>query len=85
MTAGPDTSGNTNGAKIISVVPGGPADQAGMQPGDVITKVQGQTIDGVDGLVAATRLHKVGDVVSITYTRNGVEHTVKVTLQESRN
>ena len=85
VTAGPDTSGNTNGAKIISVVPGGPADQAGMQPGDVITKVQGQTIDGVDGLVAATRLHKVGDVVSITYTRNGVEHTVKVTLQESRN
>ena len=85
VTAGPDTSGNTNGAKIISVVPDGPADQAGMQPGDVITKVQGQTIDGVDGLVAATRLHKVGDVVSITYTRNGTAHTVKVTLQESRN
>jgi putative serine protease PepD len=85
VTAGPDTSGNANGAKIISVVPGGPADNAGMQPGDVITKVQGVTIDGVDGLVAATRLHKVGDVVSITYTRNGTEHTVKVTLQESRN
>ena len=44
-----------------------------MQPGDVITKVDGQTIDGVDGLVAATRLHKVGDVVTITYMRDGTD------------
>ena len=85
VTAGPDTTGNTNGAKVISVVPGGPADKAGLRPDDVIIKVQGQTIDGVDGLVAATRLHKVGDVVSITYVRDGKTYTVPVTLQESRN
>jgi putative serine protease PepD len=85
VTAGPDTTGNSNGAKIISVVPGGPADKAGMRTDDVITQVQGQTIDGVDGLVAATRLHQVGDVVSITYIRSGQTHTVQVTLQESRN
>jgi S1-C subfamily serine protease len=36
-------------------------------------------------LVAATRLHKVGDVVSITYLRGGQTHTVQVTLQESRS
>jgi putative serine protease PepD len=85
VTAGPDTTGNTNGAKIISVVPGGPADKAGLQPDDVIIKVSGKTIDGVDGLVAATRLHKVGDVVTITYVRDGQQRTVNVTLQESRN
>ncbi len=85
VTAGPDTTGNSNGAKIISVVPGGPADKAGLRPDDVITEVSGKTIDGVDGLVAATRLHKVGDVVSITYLRGGQSHTVQVTLQESRN
>ena len=43
----------------------------GLQTGDVITEVEGKAIDGVDGLVAATRLHKVGDVVTITYERNG--------------
>ena len=85
VTAGPDTTGNSNGAKIISVVPGGPADKAGLRPDDVITEVSGKTIDGVDGLVAATRLHKVGDVVSITYLRGGQSYTVQVTLQESRN
>ena len=85
VTAGPDTTGNTNGAKVISVVPGGPADKAGLRTDDVIIKVQGQTIDGVDGLVAATRLHKVGDVVTITYVRDGKTYTVPVTLQESRN
>ncbi len=84
VTVGPDTSGKSNGAKIISVVPDGPADKAGLQPDDVITKVQGQLIDGVDGLVAATRLHKVGDVVSITYLRGGQTYTLQLTLQESR-
>jgi S1-C subfamily serine protease len=39
----------------------------------------------VDALVAATRLHKVGDVVSVTYVRNGTTKTVSVTLQESRS
>jgi putative serine protease PepD len=85
VTAGPDTTGNSNGAKIISVVPGGPADKAGLRSDDVITEVQGKTIDGVDGLVAATRLHQVGDVVTITYLRDGQSHTVQVTLQESRS
>ena len=85
VTAGPDTTGSSNGAKIISVVPGGPADQAGLRPDDVITEVSGKTIDGVDGLVAATRLHKVGDVVTVTYLRGGQAHSVQVTLQESRS
>ena len=86
VTAGPaDTAGGGQGAKILSLVAGGPAQKAGLQVNDIITKVDGQTIDGVDGLVAATRLHKVGDVVTITYQRNGKSATVRVTLQESRN
>jgi putative serine protease PepD len=80
-----DTNGGTPGAKIISVVPGGPADLAGLKPDDVIIKVDNKAIDDVDALVAATRLHKVGDVVTITYLRDGQTHTASVTLQESRN
>ncbi|MCW2549073.1 MAG: peptidase and chymotrypsin/Hap, partial [Mycobacterium sp.] len=67
------------------VVAGGPADKAGLKEGDVITKVDSKTIGDVDELVAATRLHKVGDVVTLTYERAGKSHTVSVTLQESRN
>jgi putative serine protease PepD len=85
VTASPDTSGGSQGAKILSVVAGGPADKSGLVASDVITKVDGKAIDGVDGLVAATRLHKVGDIVSVTYERGGKAHTVSVTLQESRN
>jgi putative serine protease PepD len=80
-----DSTGNSGGARILSVVPGGPADKAGLREGDVITAVDGKSIIGVDGLVAATRLHKVGDVVSVTYERDGKSQTVKVTLQEGKS
>ena len=86
VTAQPaDASGAAKGAKVVSVVAGGPADKAGISAGDVITKVDNKAIDDVDALVAATRLHKVGDVVTVTYTRNGTSKTVSVTLQESRS
>jgi putative serine protease PepD len=86
VTAQPaDASGASRGARVVSVVPGGPAGKAGIIAGDVITKVDSKAIDDVDALVAATRLHKVGDVVTLTYTRNGQTKTVSVTLQESRS
>ncbi len=86
VTASPaDSTGGSQGAKVISVVPSGPADRAGIKSDDIITKVDGKAIDGVDGLVAATRLHRVGDVVTVTYERGGTSHDVKVTLKESRN
>ena len=86
VTAQPaDASGANKGARVVSVVGGGPADKAGIIAGDVITKVDSKAIDNVDALVAATRLHKVGDVVTLTYTRNGQSTTVSVTLQESRS
>jgi putative serine protease PepD len=86
VTAQPaDASGPNKGARVVSVVAGGPADKAGIVAGDVITAVDSKAIDDVDGLVAATRLHKVGDVVTLTYERAGKSHKVSVTLQESRS
>jgi putative serine protease PepD len=76
-------NGTDPGAQIQTLVPNGPADQAGLQPGDVITKVDDVTVTGVDDLVAATRLHKVGDQVTVTYRRGSDSRTVRVTLQES--
>jgi len=38
----------------------------------------------VDDLVAATRLHRIGDVVQVSYSRGGTSRTMPVTLQESK-
>jgi putative serine protease PepD len=71
---------NGNGAEIVSVVSGSPADKAGLKAGDVITSIDGTTIGNGDGLTAAVAAHKPSDVVSVTVTRNGSTKTVKVTL-----
>jgi putative serine protease PepD len=81
VTAG--SGSRSNGALVASVVANGPADKAGLRPGDVITKINNQPVDNVNDLIAATRLHSIGDVVTVTYLRGGGQHSVKVRLQES--
>ena len=76
-------NGTSVGAQVQNVVPGGPAADAGIRQDDVITKVDDKTVRSVDDLIAATRLHKVGDVVQVTYERDGQSHTVDVTLEEA--
>jgi putative serine protease PepD len=71
---------NGGGAEIVSVVSGSPADKAGLKAGDVITSIDGTTIENGDALTAAVAAHKPSDVVSVNVTRNGSSKTVKVTL-----
>jgi putative serine protease PepD len=75
--------GTQPGARIRSIVPNGPAARANLEVGDLITKVDDMAVEGVDDLIAATRLHKIGDVVKVTYLRDGRSTTVDVTLQEA--
>jgi putative serine protease PepD len=74
-----DQSG-TSGAVVEQVVSGSGADKAGLQSGDVITKVGSTSITGADDLAAAIQSHKVGDTVTITFVRNGSTQTAKATL-----
>ncbi len=71
---------NGSGAEIVTVVSGSPADKAGLKAGDVITSIDGTTIENGDALTAAVAAHKPSDVASVTVTRNGSTKTVKVTL-----
>ncbi|GAA0659017.1 trypsin-like peptidase domain-containing protein [Streptomyces thermocarboxydovorans] len=79
---------NTGGAKITeqgaggaeAVDPGGPADKAGLQPGDVITKLDDRVIDSGPTLIGEIWTHKPGDRVTITYERDGKERTTELTL-----
>jgi putative serine protease PepD len=69
------------GAAIAQVVDGGPAAAAGLPSNAVITKIDGQVIDGPEALVAAVRSRAPGDTVSVTYLdASGTAQTTQVTL-----
>lgn len=68
------------GAVVAGVVSGGPAGKAGLQPGDVITRLGDRTINDATGLSVAVRATKPGTPVQITYLRDGSSHTATATL-----
>jgi putative serine protease PepD len=63
-----------------SVIPGGPAARAGLRPGDVIIGFGGQRIDSPGSLLDAIRSLQPGARVAVRYTRNGISHSVSLTL-----
>lgn len=68
------------GAYVNTVVPGSPADKAGIKTRDVITKVDNQQINDSTPLDQVISAHAPGDKVMVTYTRGNQQHTVQVTL-----
>jgi putative serine protease PepD len=70
------------GAVVAEVTEGQPAAKAGLEQGDVITRVDDTKITSGSDLTSAIRSHQPGDKVKITYTRNGDEKTAEVTLGE---
>jgi len=76
------TGGDTtvNGARIDEVLADTPAEQSGLQVGDVITEVDGQRVSDGIGLIVAIRAHQPGETVDFTLTRDGEEQVISVTL-----
>ena len=75
-----DTGYDGAGARIGEVNGGGPAEQGGLQAGDVIVGVDGRVIDDSTELVVAIRSHNPGEKVEIDYLRDGQRSTALVTL-----
>lgn len=69
------------GAVVHSVTPGGPAEQSGLRPGDVVISLDGDRTDTMDGLISGLLRKEVGDEVAIEIVREGSRRTVGVTLQ----
>ena len=73
------------GAIVDKTMPGTPAADAGLQPGDVITKVNGQELKDAGDLTREIGMMKPGDKVQLTYLRDGAEKTADVTLAPQKN
>ncbi|WP_043470827.1 PDZ domain-containing protein, partial [Kitasatospora sp. MBT66] len=59
---------------------GGPAASAGLQPGDVITKIGDTPVDSLNSLTTALASLAPGSKVTVTYSRDGRSTTAEVTL-----
>jgi putative serine protease PepD len=74
-----DSSSQT-AAAISQVRAGTPAARANLRAGDVVTAADGKPIRSASELRAVINAHRPGDTISVTYSRGGQSHTVKVTL-----
>ena len=73
-------TGLTEGVYVYSVEEGSAADKAGIQPGDVITKVDDTTVTSMEDLSAAKKGYTAGDTATFTIYRQGDTLTVELTF-----
>jgi serine protease Do len=73
---------NAGGALLRVVIPGGPADRAGLRPDDVVVGLDGQPIPGPDRLRWLTSLAGVDRTVTLRVIRGGRTFDLKVRLGE---
>lgn len=71
---------STSGVLITGVLNGGPADKAGMKPGDVLTQVNGQKVDDVVTLLNRIAQTNPGDEAKVNLLRKGKEMTLTVQI-----
>ena len=70
------------GAVVRSVVPGGPADQAGVRPGDVIIRYNGERIENTEDLQSRVVATRPDTTVPVVVVRADGEVTLQVTIEE---
>ena len=71
------------GVYITAVAEDSAAEKAGLQSGDIITRINDEEVASYDELAAKKNEHKAGDTIELTYVRNGAEDKVTVTLDEA--
>ena len=68
------------GVLLTDIYPGGPADRAGLKPGDLITQIDGHDIEDDEALRYRIATHPVDSAVRVTDWRNGHTQVLPVTL-----
>ena len=69
------------GAVIVEVIPGSPAFEAGLQPGDIISRVNGKPITNADQLTAAAASLKEGESATVVIKRGNTTILADITLE----
>ena len=75
----PDFSYQGKGVRLSAVRPGSPSEEAGLNAGDIITRLGDTTISDLQAYSDVLKKLTLGDTVTITYTRDEKEHNVQVT------
>ena len=76
--------GRAGGAYVEEVIEGSPSEKAGLQVGDIITKMDDTVIDGRPAFMTARDKHKAGDTVTLTVDRGGEFIEVELTFAEQQ-
>ena len=63
-----------------SLLTGGPAELAGLKPGDIVIAFENREITTASELIVAVRAKKVGDTITLAYIRGGKEFSATLTL-----
>src|SRR4051795_205937 len=74
--------GRSAGVEVVQVVEGGPADQAGMRPEDLIVELDGTPIEGMDTLQRVVVGELIGRAVRAKVVRGGLERELEVVPSE---
>ncbi len=74
------TDAQVVGASIVELTPGGAAERGGLQPGDIVTAINGLPVTNRTDLTAQVRALAAGSDATLTYVRDGQERTTDVTL-----
>ena len=75
----PDYSTEVKGLLLSGVIGGGPAEQAGLQKGDVIVEIAGQTIANIYDYTYALDVLKIGEPAKVVYMRAGERRETTLT------
>ena len=69
-----------NGALVQFVEPGSPAEEAGIERGDIITRIEERAITSTEDVFAAVRANDIGQEVAVVVIRSDAQRTLRVTL-----
>ena len=80
----PDMADQGDGVLVSGVLPGSPAEKAGLKTGDRIVSVDGEKVGGLEDYSGILKGHQPGDRIRITYTRDGKTETIEAALAERK-
>lgn len=80
----PDFNYSGEGVRVSGVIPGSPAEKAGLEAGDVLVEFAGVTVDDLRSFSDILKGLRPGEEVEVVYVRDGERHTATATVVERK-